>query len=176
MKTSAAVMLFTVLFAPAAFAQTAQQVGKELVTAYQKKDAAGVKKHMAPMLAAMVDKEFFDDKEIAAEVAALQKWNGKVREARYYATKFGVMAAVYYDEAADPAKVRVFQLIKSGKTWKHGMQGFSVVEKATFLAYEKNEASVKPVAADKKDGAKNSAGDSSPNKGYSLEMADGSKE
>ena len=177
MKTLAAVLTLSVLFAPSVFAQSAEQVGKELITAYQKKDAAGVKKHMAPMLAAMVDKKFFDDKQIAAEVAALQKWNGKVREARYYANKFGVLAAVYYDEAADPAKVRVFQLIKSGKTWKHGMQGFSVMEKARFLAYEKNEASVKPLAADKKDSGaqKKPADDNAPNKGYSVEMADGNK-
>lgn len=178
MKTLASIFILSVLFAPQVFAQNAEQVGREIIAAYQKKDAAGIKKHMSPMLAAMVDKTFFEDKEIAAEVAALQKWNGKVRDVRYYANKFGVMAAVYYDEAPGADKVRVFELIKGAGAWKHGMRGFSLMEKKKFLGYEKSEASVKPLPADKKEGAaqgKKPAGDSAPNKGYSLETANGNK-
>lgn len=161
------------LLAPAANAQDASKVATELITAYREKDAEGVKRHMSPMLSATVDKKYFEDKEMLRDVEALKKWNGKIREVRYFAGKFGVMAAVYYDEDADPARVRLFSLIKSGKTWKHGMQAFYVLEKEKFLSYGLKEPSGKDAAAAKKPAA--AAGDNSPVKGYAIETADGTK-
>lgn len=161
------------LLSSAANAQDASKVARELISAYQNKDAAGVKKHMSPMLAATVDKKYFEDGEIMRDVKALRNWDGKIREVRYFASKFGVMAAVRYDESPDPSKVKLFSLIKSGKTWKHGMQGFYVLEKDKFRAYGLKEPSGKDVPAPAKAAA--AAGDNSPLKGYSIEMADGTK-
>lgn len=162
------------LLAPAAHSQSAEQVGRDLIKAYQKKDAAGVKKHMAPLLAAAVGKKFFEEKETAADVAALKKWDGKILGVRYFTSKFGVMAAVHYADDADPAKVRLFSLIKSGRTWKHGMDAFYVLEREKFLAYDAKEPSG-PAAAEPAAPAGAAFDENSSNKGYAAELADGTK-
>lgn len=154
------------LFGGQAFAQTADQVGREILAAYQHKDAAALKKNMSPMLAAAVGKKFFEGKSVAREVEALKSWDGKVREVRYYSNKFGRMAAVHYADAPD-GRFKVFQLIKGPAGWKHGMEGFSTVDQAKFMSYAAGE--------DGKAAAAAAADESAPNKGYALEMADGYK-
>ncbi|HAT72407.1 MAG TPA: hypothetical protein DCS63_06290 [Elusimicrobia bacterium] len=141
------------LLAPAAYAQNAPEVAGEVLTAYKNKDLAGVKKHTAPMLAALMDEKFFEDKEIKAEVEALQSWNGKVREVRYFSDKMGTKAVAHYADA-EKDNLRVLTLINAGYGWKQ-MGGTSAIAKKKFLSYGKKEPKVKAGAADKKDsGAK----------------------
>lgn len=141
------------LLAPAAYAQNAPGVAGEVLTAYKNKDLAGVKKHTAPMLAALMDEKFFEDKEIKAEVEGLQSWNGKVKEVRYFSDKMGTKAVAHYADA-DKDNLKVLTLINAGYGWKQ-MDGTSVIAKKKFFAYDKKEPKVKAGAADKKDsGAK----------------------
>ncbi len=175
-------IVLSALFLPAhcSFAQTAEEVGREILTAYKKRDLEGVRRHMPSVLAMTVDKNFFKDKAIKSEVIGLRRWDGKVREVRYFATKAGVTASVYYDEDADPARIRVFHLNKAGDTWKQALASFLVVEKEKFSAYGEKEPSAKAAAravasqpAASQPAIVQGAPQDAPNKGYVIEMADG---
>lgn len=60
-------------------------------------------------------------------------WDGKIREARYAANPFAVMATVYYDEAANNGKLKVFYFSKAGNDWKQFGSGFDEMTKADFI-------------------------------------------
>lgn len=175
MRFAAILISIAAFLPPCAGAQTAEEVGKEILTAYKERDLEGVKRHLPPVLAMTVDKKFFRDKAIKTEIIGLRRWDGKVREVRYFATKAGVTASVYYDEDADPAKLRTFNLNKSGKTWKQALGSFLVIEKDKFMSYEDKEPSIK--AASRKPPASpaivQGTPQDAPNKGYMIEMADG---
>ncbi|HBE88675.1 MAG TPA: hypothetical protein DDW67_06000 [Elusimicrobia bacterium] len=175
MRFAAILISILSFLAPCACAQTAEEVGREILTAYKNKDLEGVKRHMPPVLAMTVDKKFFKDKAIKSEVIGLRRWDGKVREVRYAANKAGVTASVYYDEDADPAKVRIFNLNKTGKTWKQALGSFLVIEKDKFMAYDDKEPSLKTAArkAPAAPAIVQGAPQDGPNKGYMIEMADG---
>ncbi|KAF0126977.1 MAG: hypothetical protein FD189_742 [Elusimicrobia bacterium] len=176
MRFAAILISIAAFLAPCASAQTAEEVGREILTAYKNRDLEGVKRHLPPVLAMTVDKTFFKDKAIKSEVVGLRRWDGKVREVRYFATKAGVTASVYYDEDADPAKVRTFNLNKAGNTWKQALGSFLVLEKEKFAAYEGKEPPVRAAARKTPAAAPaivQGAPQDSPNKGYVIEMADG---
>lgn len=180
MRFAAILISMAALLAPCAYAQTAEEVGREILTAYKNRDIEGVKRHMPPVLAMTVNNKFFKDKAIRAEVVGLRRWDGKVREVRYFATKGGVTAAVYYDEDADPAKIRVFHLNKAGDTWKQALASFLVVEKDKFAAYGDKEPSAKaaaravaPAPAASQPAIVQGTPQDAPNRGYTIEMADG---
>lgn len=162
---------------PCAGAQPAEEVGREILTAYKNRDLEGVKRHLPQVLAMTVDKKFFRDKAIRAEVIGLRRWDGKIREVRYSPAKTGVTASVYYDEDADPSKIRIFNLVKTGRTWKQAMGSFLVIEKDKFMSYEEKEPSLKAAAAARKAKATPAVvqgePQDSPHKGYMIEMADG---
>ncbi|MDQ7772431.1 MAG: hypothetical protein RDU13_02785 [Elusimicrobiales bacterium] len=175
MRFAAILVSMTALLAPCAWTQTAEEVGREILTAYKNRDIEGVKRHMPPVLAMTVDKKFFKDKAIRAEVVGLRRWDGKVREVRYVPAKSGLTASVYYDEDADPSKVRVFNLNKSGNSWKQALGSFLVIEKEKFMAYDAKEPSAKPAArkAPAAPAIVQGAPQDAPNRGYAIEMADG---
>jgi hypothetical protein len=125
---------------PCDSAQTASDVAKETLASYKNKDLAGVKKYTAPMIAAAMDDKFFEDKEIKAEVEALQSWDGKVKEVRYFKSRMGLMASAHYDDA-DKDTYRTLALINAGYGWKQ--MGVSTVKKKKFLTYDKKEPVVK---------------------------------
>jgi hypothetical protein len=178
MRFAAILISLAAFLAPCVSAQTAEEVGREILTAYKNRDIEGVKRHMPPVLSMTVDKKFFKDKAIKSEVIGLRRWDGKVREVRYFVTKAGVTASVYYDEDADPSRIRTFNLNKSGKTWKQALGSFLVIEKDKFSAYGEKEPSAK-AAARKAPAAPSApaivqgAPQDSPNRGYMIEMADG---
>jgi hypothetical protein len=149
-------LLAALLLAPAASAQTAQDVAKEVLAAYKNKDLEGVKKHTAPMLAAAMDDKFFEDKEIKASVKDLQSWNGKVKEVRYFKSPMGVMAAAHYGDA-DKDTYRVLDLINAGYGWKQ-MGGVSTVSKKKFLSYDKKEPKAEAASKTQKDGGRTGKG------------------
>lgn len=171
MKNTLIAVAALLLLAPGAQAQSAAQTAKAVLTAYQQKDLEGVKKYSSPMIALTMDKKFFDDKDVKAEVKSLQSWNGKVKEVRYYKTKIGVMASAYYDDA-DKDTYRVLDMINAGYGWKQ-MAGVDTVSKKKFLSYDKTEPKVEPApvaASAKKADVVKKAATSAP---YSVEMADG---
>lgn len=185
------ILLLSLLSAPPAFSQTAAETAKGTLAAYKAKDLEGVKKYSAPLVAAAMDEKFFEDQQVKSAVEALQSWNGKVKEVRYFTTAMGLQAAAYYADA-DKDTFRVLALINSGYGWKQ--MGVSTVEKKKFLAYDKKEPKVKAgakasggaVPADmlkeklgglgfgfgKKEKAAKKPQAAGP---YSVEMADGTK-
>lgn len=179
MRFFAILLAVSALSTPCLPAQTAEEVGREVLTAYKKKDLEGVKRHMPPVLAMTVDKKFFKDKDIKREIIGLRRWDGKVREVRYFATKAGVTASVYYDEDADPARIRVFHLNRTGDAWKQALGSFLVIEKEKFLAYGEKEPSAKAAARAvaalpaSQPAIVQGEPQDPPNKGYVVEMADG---
>ena len=172
MKLIVMMISIVILFSPLSFAQSAKEVGKKLITAYKKKDAETIKKHMGPMMALTMNDKFFEDKDLKKDIENLKNWNGKIKEVRYFATVFGAMAALHYDNAKDKDKVRVFILGKFKKTWMQGIGGFDTMDKAKFLALSKKEITKKTIKKKKKGGKKKPLLNK-PNKSYSIEMADG---
>jgi len=197
MRLITALLLTSILYAPPVFSQTAAETAKEVLTAYKNKDLEGVKKYSAPFVASVMDETVFDEKD----VKALQSWDGKVKEVRYFTNEMGLQASAYYDDK-DKKTLRSLALINSGSGWKQ--MGVSAVSKKKFLSYETEEPKVKP-GAEAKAGPKASGGalpgdmlkeklgglgfgfgkkkpkaaqkeaPASAASGYSIEMADGSK-
>jgi hypothetical protein len=197
MRLIAALLLTSILYAPPLFSQTVAETAKEVLTAYKNKDLEGLKKYTAPLVASVMDETVFDDKD----VKALQSWDGKVKEVRYFTNEMGLQASAYYDDK-DKKTLRALALINAGYGWKQ--MGVSTVSKKKFLSYETEEPKVK-TGAEVKAAPKASGGalpgdmlkeklgglgfgfgkkkpkaarkeePASAAGGYSVEMADGSK-
>ncbi|MDT8285668.1 MAG: hypothetical protein RQ748_01055 [Elusimicrobiales bacterium] len=175
MRFAAILISVAAFLAPCVSAQPAEEVGRQILTAYKNKDLEGVKRHLPTVLAMTVDRKFFRDKAIKSEVIGLRRWDGKVRDVRYLVTKAGVTASVYYDEDADPSRIRTFNLDKAGGTWKQALTPFLTIEKEKFTDYGEKEPSAKAVARaiSSVPAVVQGAPPDLPNKGYVIEMADG---
>ncbi len=141
-----------------------EEVAKELLTAYRNRNIAGVKEHMAAMLASAVDAKFFEEKDVKEFVESLKTWDGKIREVRYFSEKIGLFAAVYYDETGEKEKIRVIYLNKYKDVWKQALGGPKIIAKEEFLTYGKTEDSAGKTVKGDPDAS---------NKGFSFENAEG---
>ena len=92
----------------------------------------GVKKYAPPITLNAISSKYFEDKVCKNEIKALQNWDGKIREIRYSANPFAIMATVYYDEAVKKGELVIFYFSKAGKNWKQFGSGFDDMKKPIF--------------------------------------------
>ena len=151
------------LLAGSAFAQV-EKTALEVLKAYKNRDVEGVKFHASGLFKMAISADFFKDKDIQAELKAVDKWSGKIQDIRY--TSGNIMgqqvttATVYYaDDAGSKEKVHVLILSTTDrKTWVILGGGLETVSRQEFMSMAKS--------LDASKAAKSAAP-------FSLEVADG---
>lgn len=133
MKLLSIILPILFIFTQVSFAQDVKEVAKEMLTAYKNKDVKGVKKYAPPIILGAISPKYFEDRVVKDEVKALKDWDGKIREVRYSANPFAVMATVYYDESAKKGKIKIFYFSKAKNNWKQFGNGFGEMKKSKFL-------------------------------------------
>lgn len=167
------VILFILLFCTSGniFAQSVEEVAMDALKAYKTKDTALLKKHVTGVFKLLIDDKYFEKKEAKEYIAAIEKWDGKLKEIRYQSSKMAGKAVnsalVYYaDHPEKKDKIYAIALVsRDKKNWTLFSDGFITESREEFEKF-----SLTPDSPSKTQSAQ-----VKPSKDFAVEMANGEK-
>ncbi|MGC9375061.1 MAG: hypothetical protein ACP5DQ_08490 [Bacteroidales bacterium] len=159
------------------FAQgDAENIAKDIIKAYQNKDADLLKKHATGVLMYAINDDFFESDDGKPLVEIAKKWDGKIKEIRYskgdVMGKEVLLASAYFSDNPN-GNFNVVILSSFDKSaWKAFALGITDIPREEFEQGETNlEATSDDKAADAETPVDSKM--AAERAGYSIEMANG---
>ncbi len=150
-----------------AFAQSAPEVVRETLQAYQNKDAKLLKSHMVGIFKTLITEDYFEKSDVQKYMDSIENWDGTIKEIRYQSGDIAGVAmttalAYYADPAENPDEIYALALSsKDQKNWVLVGDGLVMESREEFDTFSTDISSATAVP------------ETVPAQDFSLEMASG---
>ncbi|MGD9158575.1 MAG: hypothetical protein PVG39_09225 [Desulfobacteraceae bacterium] len=149
------------------FAQSEEEVAMDALKAYKTKDADLLKKHAVGAFKYLINDKFFEKKESKEYIAAIEKWDGKLKEIRYQSdTSMSSALAYYADHPHEKDKIYAVALLsRDKKKWTLLSTGLITESREEFEKF----------SPDFDSSSKTQKAQAKPSGDFTVEMANGDK-